>query len=78
MANDRNCYCRAGETTCGVCEVCGAPGHTRHHPGPRAYTGSWCDACYERQAAQLPGLRPLLWAALAAMTAFALWTILGP
>lgn len=31
---------------CGICERCGVPGHTRHFPGPIAYTGSWCDRCY--------------------------------
>jgi len=31
---------------CGLCEICGQPGHTRHHPAPVAYTGAWCDHCY--------------------------------
>lgn len=31
---------------CGVCEVCGEPGHTRHYPGPVPYTGTWCDTHY--------------------------------
>lgn len=44
--NTRGCYCKPGELFCGTCERCGAPGHTRHFPGPVPYTGSWCDRCY--------------------------------
>ncbi len=44
--NARNCYCRPGDASCGTCERCGAPGHTRHFPGPVPSTGSWCDRCY--------------------------------
>lgn len=44
--NKRFCYCKPGETTCGTCERCGAPGHTRHSPGEMPYTGAWCDRCY--------------------------------
>ena len=44
--NPRSCYCKAGETFCGTCERCGAPGHTRHFPGPVPVTGAWCDRCY--------------------------------
>jgi hypothetical protein len=29
-----------------ICERCGAPGQTRHFPGPVPYTGAWCDRCY--------------------------------
>jgi hypothetical protein len=32
---------------CGICG-CGAPGHTRHYPGPVPVTSSWCDECYRR------------------------------
>lgn len=46
MSEERNCYCGEGETSCGTCERCGAPGHTRHFPGARPYTGAWCDRCY--------------------------------
>ena len=57
-AESRDCYCNLWETDpavfekglprgyCGFCEVCGKPGHTRHYPGPRPYTGSWCDEHY--------------------------------
>ncbi len=31
---------------CGICDCCGAPGHTRQYPGAVPVTGSWCDACY--------------------------------
>lgn len=34
------------EGFCGRCQQCGAPGHTRHFPGPVPYTGAWCDRCY--------------------------------
>ena len=33
---------------CGICDGCGAPGHTRHYPGPVPVTGAWCDDCYRR------------------------------
>jgi hypothetical protein len=58
-ARERNCYCGLWDTNpamyeergyplgfCGKCERCGAPGHTRHFPGPVPYTGAWCDRCY--------------------------------
>ena len=58
-ARARNCYCGVWDTdpeayrklgyargTCGVCERCGSPGHTRHFPGPVPYTGEWCDRCF--------------------------------
>lgn len=32
---------------CGECEVCGEPGHTRHHPGDVPYTSAWCDEHYD-------------------------------
>ncbi len=35
---------------CGLCEVCGRPGHTRHFPGTSPCTGSWCQAHYRRLA----------------------------
>lgn len=52
----RMCYCDSisaewkaeqglPEGFCGVCERCGAPGHTQHFPGPVPYTGAWCDRC---------------------------------
>ena len=45
-ATARSCYCKPGDTSCGTCERCGAPGHTRHYPGPVPATGAWCDRCY--------------------------------
>lgn len=59
----RSCYCFLWEQNaeslrqqgippgyCGMCQVCGAAGHTRHYPGPVPYTGAWCDACYAQLA----------------------------
>lgn len=58
-ARERNCYCDLWDKDpdflrkegipsgyCGKCERCGAPGHTRHYPGPVPCTGSWCDKCF--------------------------------
>ena len=45
-----SCYCEDGETTCGDCQICEKPGHTRHFPGPVPYTGSWCDEHYDMLA----------------------------
>ena len=69
----RLCYCAEGETTCGTCEVCGAPGHTRHYPGARPYTGSWCDACYRRVAGDTPGVKVLAWIVVAVAFLLPLW-----
>lgn len=33
---------------CGLCEICSAPGHTRHFPGTSPSTGTWCEAHYRR------------------------------
>lgn len=61
--NARGCYCELWNTKpefleqqeiprgyCGLCQVCGRPGHIRHHPGAVPYTGSWCDWHYRRVA----------------------------
>jgi hypothetical protein len=63
LAKVRNCYCGLWETApsilveqgvpagyCGMCDVCGAPGHLRHGPGAMAATLSWCDKCYRKVA----------------------------
>lgn len=55
-AQERGCYCgtwdrnpRAFEELglprgyCGMCDVCGRPGHLRHFPGAVPFTGAWCD-----------------------------------
>lgn len=68
--NERGCYCELWDTKpaalesqgvprgyCGFCQVCGAPGHTRHFPGGVGYTGCWCDRHYRR----LSWLHPLAW-----------------
>jgi hypothetical protein len=62
-AEHRDCYCdldssdgTAAATSevppgfCGVCDVCGRPGHTRHFPGTAPVTGTWCDTHYRRTA----------------------------
>jgi hypothetical protein len=69
-ADKRNCYCGVWDTNpaafeaegypvgfCGMCEVCGAPGHTRHHPGPVPYTGCWCDPHYAKEEARAANRR---------------------
>lgn len=51
-----NCYCSLWDTKpdflpsfsvpkshCGICSICGKPGHVRHYPGPVACSGSWCN-----------------------------------
>lgn len=60
QAEIRGCYCGVWDKNpkafkekgleygyCGVCQRCGAPGHTRHFPGAAPYTGSWCNKHYE-------------------------------
>ena len=64
-ADKRDCYCGVWDTNpaafeaegypvgfCGMCEVCGTPGHTRHYPGPAPYTGCWCDPHYAEEEAR--------------------------
>ena len=56
-----NCYCnlwnKHPETLekqgvprgfCGLCDVCGAPGHLLHFPGAVPFTGNWCKKHYYR------------------------------
>jgi hypothetical protein len=33
---------------CGMCIVCGKPGHTMHFPGSAPFTGAWCKFHYYR------------------------------
>lgn len=60
-APEPGCYCSLWDTHpevlrsqgvpegfCGMCDVCGRPGHTRHHPGAVPYTGAWCASHYRR------------------------------
>lgn len=74
--NPRQCYCASlsaesrreqniPDGFCGICERCGAPGHTQHFPGPIPYTGAWCDRCVRIVALTWPLKNPLVWAALA-------------
>jgi hypothetical protein len=61
MSDHPSCYCSLWETHpktledqgippgyCGLCDVCGAPGHMRHFPGAAPYTGAWCRRHYRR------------------------------
>jgi hypothetical protein len=41
---------------CGVCSVCGAPGHTRAHPS-LPLSDAWCDAHYAALSSRL-SIRP--------------------
>lgn len=58
MENSSSCYCDQRESNpeiykeipenfCGICEICGKPGHTRAHPFA-PITSSWCDSCFEK------------------------------
>src|SRR5512138_1645413 len=55
------CYCDLWSTSpatlekqgvprgyCGLCDVCGAPGHLLHFPGSVPFTGAWCKMHYYR------------------------------
>jgi hypothetical protein len=70
----RSCYCSLWETNpeflqkqglphgyCGICDLCGDPGHTGHYPGPVPVTGAWCDVCYQVQAHKAPDRDPGAW-----------------
>jgi hypothetical protein len=76
-SEQRNCYCKPGEVSCGTCERCGAPGHTRHFPGGVPYTGAWCDRCY-----RIVGLTHLAGTAgpvaIAVLLAMVLWRSCAP
>jgi hypothetical protein len=37
------------EGYCGICDVCGRPGHTRAHPSLPT-TGAWCDEHWKQLA----------------------------
>jgi hypothetical protein len=56
-----HCYCdhwnKSSETLekqgvprgfCGLCHVCGKPGHLQHFPGAVPFTGAWCKKHYYR------------------------------
>ena len=58
-ADARGCYCKAGDASCGTCERCGQPGHTRHAPAPFPTTGAWCDVCYRTVARRYRLLRAI-------------------
>jgi hypothetical protein len=81
-----DCYCDVlsaeakaelgvAEGFCGRCEVCGAPGHTRHAPGAQPYTGSWCDAHWPGLSARGEAL--VAWAVRLAVAGAVVWWIVG-
>jgi len=54
----QDCYCNSFDDEyrkknkipdgyCGLCDICGKPGHTQHFPGSVPYTGTWCDRCLQ-------------------------------
>ena len=84
----RSCYCGLWQSSpqhlrdqgipegyCGICQRCGALGHTRHFPGPVPYTGAWCDACYRTIFWQALPLRLMPWSLLAGMVAILWWFV---
>ena len=71
---DRHCYCGLWRTSpetlekqglprgfCGMCTVCGKPGHTRHFPGPVPMTLAWCDKHYFITKWRYRFTSPLFW-----------------
>lgn len=59
MRETSHCYCSLWQTApetlrqqglpegfCGLCSVCGAPGHLRAHPSA-PISDAWCDTCFE-------------------------------
>lgn len=66
---------------CGICMVCGKPGHLRHFPGAVPFTGAWCDKHYRQTMLFHPrgAIGCYVWLAIAAMVvggAFALWKLI--
>lgn len=67
----RNCYCETRKNNpnvarsikdipegyCGICDICGEPGHMNAHPHLPT-TGSWCDKHWE-ELIRKPSLHPL-------------------
>ena len=89
--SDRNCYCVQWERNpapleregiprgfCGLCERCGRPGHTRHHPGAPS-TGTWCNHHYRILVVFHPMSRIgfFVWLCALAALGIALWKWLG-
>jgi len=91
---ERRCYCGLWQTNpgalerqgippgfCGLCQVCGKPGHVRHFPGAVPYTGSWCDRHYRRLKIRHPlgAIGFFLWVFVAVVVVAGVtgWWILG-
>jgi hypothetical protein len=86
----RDCYCGLWQTNpsalteqgvpkgyCGICERCGAPGHTRHYPGPKPLTGAWCGRCYKLIGSTWLLRMPGLWVLVIVLSAAGLYLIVG-
>lgn len=68
---------------CGLCEICGAPGHISQHPCSVPYTGCWCELHYSRLAWVFPLTHPLSVDGMVAYIVLGLvcllgWTVLQP
>ncbi len=90
---ERNCYCNERkenpavaesmqdipEGYCGICEVCGKPGHTNAHP-QLPTTGSWCDKHWDELVSQkVVNLPQLIFCfILAALVLFILYLVRYP
>ena len=90
---ERGCYCGLWEKSpktledqgvprgyCGLCMVCGKPGHLRHFPGAVPFTGAWCDKHYRRILLFDPrgSIGCLAWVAIVGVVvggAMALWKL---
>jgi len=77
-----DCYCEervkhpdafkdVPEGFCGICDVCGKPGHMRAHPHAPA-TGAWCDEHFSELAASRPVTLPQIFLILVVVLLFLL------
>lgn len=91
----RGCYCseRANnlkfaeslkdvpEGFCGICDVCGKPGHTSAHP-TLPTTGSWCDAHWaelltKKSVTMQQVVRAVMLLAMAGIAVFFIFRLIG-
>ena len=56
IKNARDCECHSEKSYCGICQLCGLPGHQRikkkninNINNKQEYKGQWCDSHYERE-----------------------------
>ena len=81
--NSPTCYCEEREKHpggfleipegyCGICDVCGKPGHMRAHPH-YATSGAWCDEHWaDVVSGRSFGLHELLWYIFVALSTCAI------